>query len=147
MATTQSNITTYFSRHHYYFNQLALTALAGRPSTLSHLITYLFSPPSVYITNFHFTKTISTERPIGHHLTNMLRLSSPTDLKAQMFMRQTNTLSRLFWILTDSSCLKEITTAQIILTNPCISTSLSIIITIFVNKTDQIHKSLLLTII
>ena len=76
----------------------------------------------------------------------MLRISSPVDPTAQMFMRQTNTLSRQFWMLTDSSSLKKITTAQITLTYPCISASLSITVTIFANKTDQTYKSLLLTI-
>ena len=76
----------------------------------------------------------------------MLRISSPTDPTAKMFMRQTNTLSRQFWMVADSSSLKEITTAQITLTYPCISTNLSIIKTIFTNKTAHNHKSLFLTI-
>ena len=47
---------------------------------------------------------------------------------------------------TDFSSLKKIITAQITLTYPCIFASLSIITTIFANKTDQTHKSSLLTI-
>ena len=37
----------------------------------------------------------------------MLRISNPADLTVQMFMRQTNTLSRQFWMLTDSSSIKK----------------------------------------
>ena len=66
----------------------------------------------------------------------MLRISSPADPTAQMFMRQTNTLSRQFWMLTDSSSLKEIATAEITLTYPCISTTLSIIIICKQNRSD-----------
>ena len=69
----------------------------------------------------------------------MLRISSPTDSTAQMFMWQTNTLSRKYRMLIDSSSLKEITTAQITLTHQYVCF-------IFTNKTDQTHKSLLLTI-
>ena len=53
----------------------------------------------------------TTKRLIGHHLNKMLRISSPTDPTAQMFMRQANTLSKQFRMLTDSLSLKEITTA------------------------------------
>ena len=42
-------------------------------------------------------------------------------------------------MLTDSSFLKKITTAQITLIYPCILANLSITITIFTNKTDQTH--------
>ena len=121
-----------------------MTALAGTQFTPLHPISYLYSPSSIYITRskqLAFTSLKqTTKRWIGHHLSNMLRISSPTDPTAQMFMRQTNTLSRQFWILTDSSSSKEITTAKITRTYPGISISLSITITIFTNKTDQTHN-------
>ena len=117
-------------------------------SNHSLLLTTLSVHHQPKITHFHFTKTITktTKRLIGHHLNSLLRISSPTDPTAQIFMRQTNTLTRQFWMLTDSLSIKENTIAQITLTYSCISASLSIIVTIFANKTNQTHKSLLLTI-
>ena len=79
----------------------------------------------------------------------MLRFSSPTDPTAQMFMRQTNTLSRQFWMPTGSSSLKVITTAQITHTYPYTITTFAsffITVTIFGNKTDKVYKSYLLSI-
>ena len=48
---------------------------------------------------------------------------------------------------TDFSFLKKITVAQITLIYYSIFTCLSITVTVFGNKTDQTHESLLLTII
>ena len=108
------------------------------------LLTILSIHHKTKTTCFHFTKT--NKNLIGHYLNNILGISSLTDHTLQMFMRQTNTLPRQFWMLTDSLFLKKITTAQITLTYPCISATLSITITIYANKTDQTNKSLLLTI-
>ena len=63
----------------------------------------------------HKTKTTRcdfTKRQIGHHLNNMLRISSVLEPKPEMFMRQINTLSRQLQMPTDLLSLKKITTAQ-----------------------------------
>ena len=92
-------------------------------------------------TRFHFTKTITNYQKADWKSFKHVKRS------AQMFMRQTKTLSRQFGMPIDSSSLKEIKTAQITLTCPCISIFISITVTIFANKTDQTHKSLLSTMI
>ena len=66
----------------------------------------------------------------------MMRISSPADPTAQMFKRQTNTLSRQFWMLTDSLSLKENITAQITLTCPCISSSFITVTIRIQNRSD-----------
>ena len=86
-------------------------------------------------TCFHFTKTITNyQKADWTSLNNMLRILSSTNPTAQMFMRQINTLSRQFWMPTDSSSPKKITATQIILTYSCVSTSLSITINIDAKK-------------
>ena len=66
----------------------------------------------------------------------MSRVSFPTDATPKMPMSQINTLLREYWLLTDSSSLKEMTTTQNKLTNPC--ESASSINTILLHKQNRL---------
>ena len=106
----------------------------------------LLSDPSIHhkikITRFYFTKILTNYRKTDRKLFKQhVEVLFSYRFHNTNVQRLTNTLSRQFWMLTHSSSL-----AQITLTYSCISTSLCIIVTIFANKTDQTHKSLLLTI-
>ena len=118
------------------------------PFPPSYQITYCYSPLSqkamhhkTKTTPSHFTKTKTSYQKFNwtsfkHHIEDFIFYRPHFTNVHKVSMRQTNILSRQYWMRTNSSSLKKIKTAQIALIYQGKSASLLNNVITLVNETD-----------